>query len=220
MEECLVLSTFRKFFAWFTSKVETMIAVCSLVVATSALYVSVTTARTDLEYKEVSIQPRLWLGGEHEHLGLELRNTGLGPALVKGVAFALDKKCISSTDKDRDDFTPELEEFLKSKVDELYITTLSPRPWRPGGRMGYNVEVNPIGPGDVIRPGESLRLIQLSADDMSDFNGLGRDEKFAAWSKFAEAAFALPIQIFACSLTERTCGVVGNPLPSQCKNLR
>jgi hypothetical protein len=92
-------------------------------------------------------------------------------------------------------------------------------PWKAGGAKRYNIEVNLIGPGDVIRPGESTLLVYLAAGSMSEFKALDGDQKLIAENKFAAAAFSLPVQIRACSLTERTCGLIGEPLPAQCKNI-
>ena len=75
-----------------------VISILSLGVAAFSLYFSISTQQLDRVYKEVSILPRLAIKLDVENFSISLDNSGLGPAVIHRVRFAIAGKCYDSDD--------------------------------------------------------------------------------------------------------------------------
>jgi hypothetical protein len=75
-----------------------VISIFSLGVAALSLYFSISTQQLDRVNKEISILPRLAIKLDVENFSISLDNSGLGPAVIHRVRFAIAGKCYDSGD--------------------------------------------------------------------------------------------------------------------------
>jgi hypothetical protein len=198
-----------RLFVWMGRNAALLTAASSMLIAAASLYYAVDAQRTDREYKEVAIQPRMWLGGDWEDLSLTYINTGLGPAIIDSVVLKVGDKCKSTNDFEPDEWAEVFTDFVNENLDELYSKTLPPMPWVRGGKQKYNVQINVLRVGDSVRPGDKKFIIRLDPGTLKELVKIDSTELLGARQKFSAAAFKLPIRIVACSATGRTCGVIG-----------
>ena len=82
--------------AFLARNVSIVISTLSFGVAALSLYFSISTQQLDRVYKEVSILPRLGIKLDVENFSISLDNSGLGPAVIHRVRFAIAGKCYDS----------------------------------------------------------------------------------------------------------------------------
>lgn len=84
--------------------VDTITAVCAIVIAVASLAVSIIEARAARQHNRYSVKPVLQIirVKTHEDLraGLKLRNVGLGPAVIVHTKVTLDGQEVGSWDRD------------------------------------------------------------------------------------------------------------------------
>lgn len=178
-------------------------------IAGLSLYYAVDAQKRDLEYKEISIQPRTSLLPLFEGLSLTLRNLGLGPAVIKQIDFEQNGKCVSSYDKELGEWQKIYGDFLKAVAAEVYTKSLPPMPWIKGGKPQFDYEVDTLQFNDTIRASEDRWLFHLAPGTLKEFLAANSAEQVATSDRFARLAYAVPIIITACSATGRTCMSVG-----------
>ena len=196
-------------FVWIGRNAAIFTAISSILIAAASLYYTIDAQRTDREYKEVAIQPRLWLGGEPENFGLTLKNTGLGPAIVGTIVIRVGGQCKSSDDYAPDEWINIFSSFVTELVDPLYTKTLPKLPAPKGQAAKFNVQSNILTVGDSLRPGDKYPIIYLDRDTMDGLSQVDSTERVQAEHKFAAAAYDVPMRILLCSATGRTCRVIG-----------
>ncbi len=186
-----------------------IIAISSMLIAGFALYFTVQAQRADLEYKEISIQPRPSLGPYFEGMSLSVKNLGLGPAIVRQIDFERDGKCISSYGMKPGEWQSTYAEFLKAQAIDVFAKSLPPMPWIKGGKRKFNVEVDTLQYDDTVRANEDRYLFRLDPGTFKELVQADPDEQVLAKAKFAANAYRVPIIITFCSATDRTCMSVG-----------
>jgi hypothetical protein len=196
-------------FVWIGQNAALLTAISSMLIAAASLYYAVDAQRTDRAYKEVAIQPRLWLGGDWDDLSLTFINRGLGPAIIDSIVLKVGDKCKSTDDFEPDEWAEVFTAFANEIIDGLYTKTLPPMPWVKGGKRNYDVQTDILRVGDSVRPGDKKFIIRLDPGTLKELTQIDSTELLRAKQKFAIAAFNVPIRIVACSATGRTCGVIG-----------
>lgn len=214
-----LLSSLRRLPSAIAENAAIITAVSSMVIASLSLYFTVNAQRTDLEYKEISIQPRLAMMGLSENMSLSIRNVGLGPAIVKQIDMLVAGKCVTSYGKSQEEWATLHTKFGYEILPELYSKTLPPMPWKKGGKTRYNVEFNLINPGDAVRAGEDVYFVKLDEGTLKELSQVDIDDFAKAKSAFYVAAVAVPLRVEYCSATERMCGLIGPRMP-QCGNVK
>jgi hypothetical protein len=180
-----------------------------MVIAALSLYFTISAQRTDLQYKEVSIQPRVTLNGSNEDFSFNLRNVGLGPGVVSKITIKSGGKCISSDGKTFAEWNEIYVEFVKELLPIIYDKSLPAMPWTKNGKKKYDIQSDVLVVGDVIPVGEARSLIRLDPGTMRELLQVESTELVVAKQLFANNAYDAPIKIRICSATGRTCGVVG-----------
>lgn len=208
----MITKRLKVFARWIGTNAAIIVAMSSVLIACLSLYFTIQAQQADLQYKEVAIAPRMWLGAEEERMSVSLRNNGLGPAIIEQVDIVSEGKCLSSGDMSREAFSEVYTSFLKGQLDKLYTKTLPEMPWFPGGRRNYDTDIRYVGPGDVIRAGESEPLVKLAEGSLIEYRQANSAYVAQANQKFSQAAYELPIRFLICSATRRTCGVIGQPV--------
>jgi hypothetical protein len=196
-------------FVWISQNAALLTAISSMLIAAASLYYTIDAQRTDREYKEVAIQPRLWLGGDWEDLSLTFMNTGLGPAIIDSIVLKVGDKCKSTDDFEPDEWAEVFTTFATENIDGLFAKTLPPMPWVKGGKRKYDTQTDILRVGDTVRPGDKTFIIRLDPGTLKELVQIDSTELLGAKQKFATAAFSIPIRIAACSATGRTCAVIG-----------
>src|SRR5262249_40744468 len=78
-----------------------MIAVCSMLIAGTALVVSVAAGRSARRHNQYSVRPllQLWSVRWPDHAGIRLVNFGLGPAIITKTTLVIDGSTIGGWDE-------------------------------------------------------------------------------------------------------------------------
>lgn len=199
----------KKFFGAFAKSASTIVAMSSMFIAALSLYHTVDAQRRDLEYKEISIQPRPSLLPVFADMSLSIKNLGLGPAVISQIDFEQDGKCISSAGKDASEWQRIYAAFLNMTAVTVYSKSLPPMSGAPGDKKKFDFEVDALQVNDTIRAGEDRYLFRLAPGTLKIFRGVDTSAQVAAADKFSRNAYTVPIVIHACSATGRTCMFVG-----------
>ena len=197
----------RKIFVAMHANASTIIAVSSMLIAGMSLYFTINAQRLDLEYKEVSIQPRVSLNGVGESLSMVLRNVGLGPAVITDVVLKVAGKCVRARTSSDAEWIKAFQDFTQAIIPDVFTKALSPAAWK--SKKGFDVESDTIYIEDTIRPGDDRWLVRLDPGSMKEVAQIDRSEFAATKIKFAKSVYDAPIKIRYCSATGRTCGEVG-----------
>jgi hypothetical protein len=188
----------------------TAVALSSMLIAGLSLYFTVDAQQRDVEYKEVSIQPRPTLSPDYERLSLSLGNVGLGPAIVRQIHFDQDGKCVTSYGVGADEWQKTFTDFVKAAASEVYSKSLPPMPWSLGGRSKFDFEVNSLQENDTIPSNRDRWIFHLAPGSWDEFKKGDPSEQVPASDRFASLAYAIPMTVYLCSATGRTCMSVGN----------
>ena len=133
-----------------------VISILSLGVAAFSLYFSISTQQLDRVYKEVSILPRLAIKLDVENFSISLDNSGLGPAVIHRVRFAIAGKCYDSDDSKS--YQQKFREFTegvftygiyKDTCRLLHTPSVKALPCDPGSLFPY-VTVDPRAVKDIF----------------------------------------------------------------------
>jgi hypothetical protein len=203
------VSLLKRFFGAFAKSAPTIVAMSSMFIAALSLYHTVDAQRRDLEYKEISIQPRPSLLPVFADMSLSIKNLGLGPAVIQQIDFEQDGQCVSSAGKDASEWQKIYAAFLNATAVTVYSRSLSLVPKTPGDKKKFDFELDALQVNDTIRAGEDRYLFRLAPGTLKLFRGADTSVQVAAADKFSQNAYTVPIIIHACSATGRTCMFVG-----------
>jgi hypothetical protein len=119
---------------------ELTLAVCGLLIALSASVATIWQGKLTRQHNRLSVKPILSVEGTaviNEPVSIILKNTGLGPAIIKSYALSVDGKRISAEIAD-----PQLEAM------------------RQAGLGSHLIRFYSFGEGDTIAQGESHSLFE------------------------------------------------------------
>lgn len=203
-------------FGWIGSKAAIIVAMSSMFIAALSLMFTIEAQKTDKEYKEVAIQPRIMLNAQNDDFAWTMRNVGLGPGVVAEIRMKVGGKCISSNDVNAEEWKAKFQQLVDEMQVDVFSKSFPPMPWVKGGKSNFNTEADMLLEEDVIPAGETRVLMRLDAASLKELKQVKGDEFFIAKQKFAEKAFAVPFAVELCSATGRTCGIVGDA--KECSN--
>jgi hypothetical protein len=184
-----------------------VISILSLGVAALSLYFSISTQQLDRVYKEISILPRLAIKLDVDNFSISLDNSGLGPAVIHRVRFAVAGKCYDSDDSKS--YREKFREFTEGVFTYGIYKDTIPHRTKDNKPLVLPVTAHPFGEGTTVRPGESFPYVTVDPRAVKDIFAFERVEVIAIKQQFADAVIKVPLSILYCSLTELFCDVAG-----------
>jgi hypothetical protein len=183
------------------------VAICSLVVAGSAFYYTKNAQEQDFYYRELLIKPVLIYKVSPENHSVELINQGLGPAVIKDVAWQMDNKCFVSNGLDPETWERNrklFSDFLNTYFfDNVAFATktqeaIGPRP------PTYGIVPTP---GELLAVGKSIELFGVinPAQFTATLNKLSREQREAFDNAFSDRLYSLKLLVGYCSVSGKNC---------------
>jgi hypothetical protein len=183
------------------------VAICSLAVTYTAFQYTKHAQEQDFYYRELLIKPVLIWKVSPENHSVELVNQGLGPAVIKDVAWQTDGKCFVSNgadpetwERNRKIFNDLLNTYLFDNVASATKTqeSLGDRPPTYG---------TVPTPGELLAVGKSIELFGVSNPTQftDTLKKLPRQQREAFEDAFAERLYSLKLLVGYCSVSEKNC---------------
>jgi hypothetical protein len=185
------------------------VSIASLGVATRAVMLAETIQERDREYKELGMRPKLSFGTS-SIFTWRIKNSGLGPAVIKRWAMRFDDKCITT-----DRFTlPVMTEMHDQTANRLLHTAFAALdlPQQP---THYSHTVGLLAQGFHIDRGEEYSLFRLAPEALAAIQqrigSMGGEEQRQAMVRFYALAISMPIALTYCSVSGVFCETIGSP---------
>ena len=199
------MGKWRKFIgraaAFLARNVSIVISTLSFGVAALSLYFSISTQQLDRVYKEVSILPRLGIKLDVENFSISLDNSGLGPAVIHRVRFAIAGKCYDS-DNSRA-ISRSFVNLRKVSLPTAFTKIRSRIATRITSHWSCRLLHTPSV--KALPAGDSFPYVTVDPRAVRDIFAFERVEVIAIKQQFADAVIKVPLSILYCSLTELFC---------------
>jgi hypothetical protein len=203
------VNTLRTLTVWIARNAALLTAVSSMVIAGLSLKYTIDAQRRDFEYRELSIQPRLVLGGNADAFALSVKNVGVGAALIWRIEVVVNGNCQTTDGKSQVDWATTYRQFVQQQIQKLYTEPFIGTPNRKKGASSVLAHSDILYVGDVIPAGKKPSLIEMDDTQSKFLQQIDRGLLANIQTKFMDAAYAAPIRITICSLSGRSCNVVG-----------
>lgn len=204
------MKTLRKALDWIAHNAALLTAISSMIIAALSLRYAVEAQRRDFEYRELSIQPRVILGGDAGAFALSIENVGLGPALIWRIEAVVNGVCETTDGKSQADWGDIFDKFGQEQQQKMYTEPFSGTPVVKKGKTSALETVIALYAGDVVPAGKKRTLIEMDPAQSKSLQEIDRGVLATIQTKFMAAAYAAPIRITACSLSGRACNSVGD----------
>jgi hypothetical protein len=156
--------------AFLGRNIAIVISILSLGVAALSLYFSISTQQLDRVYKEISILPRLAIKLDVENFSISLDNSGLGPAIIHRVRFAIAGKCFDSDDTKN--YQQKFREFTEGVFTYGIYRDTIPHRTKDNKPLVLPVTAHPFGEGATVRPGDSFPYVTVDPRAVKDIFAL------------------------------------------------
>jgi hypothetical protein len=197
---------------WLSRYGTLTVAVGSLLVAAIALFFSTQTQRTDFEYREALIRPRLNWGTDGTNFVVYLSSAGLGPAALKSFAMRVDGKCVDISAIPKSSWDVETRKMRNTFRDSFMeaLESSSPKTKKnfPSEYLSFLTSIPDVG--QVLQPKDNFTLFSLSDKSSKEvqqytrenYGGDGVNNTFA---RFTRGMRGLGLRVRYCSMTDRFC---------------
>ena len=206
----VAMTILRRALGWIAHNAALLTAISSIIIAALSLRYAIEAQQRDYEYKELSIQPRLILGGDADAFALSIENDGLGPALIWRIEVVVNGVCETTDGKSQADWGDIFYKFGQEQQKKMYTEPFAGTPVVKKGKTSALEIVNTLYPGDVVPVGKKRTLVTMDQTQSKFLQEIDRTLLTKIQTKFMAAAYAAPIRITVCSLSGRSCGPVGN----------
>jgi hypothetical protein len=160
----------------------------------------------DFTYKELSIRPQIQERSSTDLFEFRLTNVGLGPAMIKGVAFKFGDKCFRLNDGFLDDVA-QAEVLQQHLAKHFYSGTLESV--YPHDRSKLLGKIQLIASDSILPAKESLVIFSFEAEVVQAIKtalaNTTYEVRARVASEFQKAALSVPMTMTVCSLTGYYC---------------
>jgi len=190
-----------------------LVAIVSAAIALMALGLTIDSAMTDREYKELMIRPWIgWLIGFGK-FSSQLENKGLGPAVIKrwvwngsGECFDTSKNELENQYEKQDEIISYMKEKLVKDVFREYQRVFSKGGVEPSIDWHFDIPM----PGEFIIPGQMKLFLGIEDHVVEKFrsdtiNQIYYELANRANSMFVDRIATFPLFIEYCSVSGRYC---------------
>jgi hypothetical protein len=189
--------------------IPTLISICSLFVACLSLWFSIDAQRSDREYKEISIRPSLSFDVSDEYYSVLIKNSGLGPALIKRVGHKFTNSCVEFNEADPDSWERSILTTMQQHFAPYFIEGLLKAMRQFGFEYPepFKARMHLPSPGTMISTGAEATFFRIEPVEAEKLRSRLR-ERGLLWQiqeKFAYLARETPIFMEYCSATGKFC---------------
>jgi len=185
--------------------VAVVISCCSLLVAMASFVLTWIIQNRDAYYKELSITPHLAfsIGGDFTY---KVRNTGLGPAVIKDWVIKFDDQCYKLLQPPSDETAALLNKRL---LDHMFTKVFKGVPLARPVTERIIIDFAIYQPGIYIEKGQEISIISMPDEFRTvlqeTLSKLPMAQANELLTKFNHAVWSLPLTINYCSISGYTC---------------
>ena len=213
----------------------TLIALFSLVVASTSLLLTIGIQRRDSQRQELSLRPSLsfdWEPSLERPLRLHLRNDGLGPAVITRLTFRIEEHCVDSSEYSSfDSFNKALSEIVypsllkllfnevaQGLIDADDANLIADKLVEKGTvLLDYSTDssvftFHPLGLGSMIAPGKDNLIIETNPVVIKNVDDAAQRITNNLINIYRQQIDKLQMGVVYCSLSGAFCSgaIVGN----------
>jgi hypothetical protein len=202
----IFLTKVRRF---FSENYTFILAISSVLIAACSLFFTISAQRSDLYYKESLIRPYFAWHVDAQDLTVKLVNDGLGPGVIKNVAWRMQGQCFVSNPKNPIEWhtnRQNFENFINIYFLDEVIGDASV--WKVIGTRPATISEIPT-PNQMLAAGKEIVVFGIAPEQVQSFRAdlakFPEQTNAAVRERFARRATMFPMMVQYCSATGRFC---------------
>ena len=178
----------------------------ALIVAVAALWYTIDAQKTDREYKELLIRPRLYVHSQTEDFSIKIGNSGVGPAAVSRLVISGLHECFDSRSMTKDEWD-KAGAIIRKSFDDRVRDEVFHGVTRQ--QLGGGIDLAETLPAtdQWIAPNEVVEVLKVLGVEqaMKSLSSLDKNLEQQVKSQFIKYAVSNPVRVEYCSVSGKYC---------------